>query len=142
MNQRPEQARRRFTSARHAYLATANVGGEPHLVPVTYAVMPDSNTIVIAIDHKPKSTYNLRRLRNIEVNPRVSVLVDHYDDEDWTRLWWARADGTARVLADGADRERALDELVAKYPVYQRQRPEGPVIWIEIGTWRGWTYAE
>jgi PPOX class probable F420-dependent enzyme len=142
MNPRSEQVRQRFASARHGYLATADADGRPHVVPVTFALGPGSDVVVIAIDHKPKSTHNLRRLRNIEVNPRVSVLVDQYDDEDWTRLWWARADGTARVLADGADRERALDELVARYPAYQVQRPAGPVIWIDIDVWRGWAYSD
>jgi PPOX class probable F420-dependent enzyme len=141
MNPRSEQARQWFGSARHGYLATAGADGQPHVVPVTFALAPDSDVVVIAIDHKPKRTHNLRRLRNIEANPLVSVLVDHYDD-DWTRLWWVRGDGTARLLTDGPARERALDELVAKYPAYQLQRPEGPVIWIDIDTWRGWAYAD
>ena len=62
----------------------------PHLVPITFAV--DGDALYSAVDAKPKSTRALRRLANIAANPAVSVLVDHYDD-DWTRLWWARADG-------------------------------------------------
>ena len=62
-------------------------------MPVTFAVLGD--IIVIAIDHKPKRSMNLKRLRNIADNPRVSLLVDRYDD-DWSQLWWVRADGRRR----------------------------------------------
>ena len=49
------------------------------------------------VDHKPKRTTNLKRLRNILENPRVSVLADHYSDQ-WEELWWVRADGRALLL--------------------------------------------
>ncbi|GAA3437308.1 hypothetical protein GCM10018954_069220 [Kutzneria kofuensis] len=78
----------RFARARVARLATAGADGRPHLVPVTFAVHDD--TVVIAVDHKPKTTTNLRRLRNIRENGQVSLLVDHYD-EDWRQLWWVRS---------------------------------------------------
>ena len=82
------------------------VGGRrrpPHVVPCTFALLGDA-TIVSAVDHKPKRTTALRRLANIAANPRVALLADHYDD-DWEALWWARADGTARVVAPGAEPE-------------------------------------
>jgi hypothetical protein len=62
------------------------------------------------------------------------VLVDHYD-EDWTRLWWARADGTARVLQNAPER---VDWLVTKYPQYGEIRPSGPVIQVTVERWSGW----
>ena len=89
-----------------ARLATVTTDDTPHLVPVVFAVDdPDAAAAVIytAVDGKPKSTQRLRRLANIEHNPRVSLLVDHYAD-DWTQLWWVRADGTATVHVDGAVR--------------------------------------
>ena len=70
-------------------------------MPVTFAVQGD--IIVIAIDHKPKRSMNLKRLRNIADNPRVSLLVDSYDD-DWSQLWWVRADGVAAVLEEDTER--------------------------------------
>jgi len=88
---------------------------------------------VIAVDHKPKRTNDLQRLRNIEANPRVSLLADEYT-EDWTRLWWVRADGTARVLRGG----EPPAELVAKYPQYANRPPAGPVIHVAVASWRGW----
>jgi PPOX class probable F420-dependent enzyme len=108
------EARSRFAAARVARLATASADGVPHLVPVTFAVHGDQ--VVFAVDHKPKSTTSLRRLANIAENPAVCFLADGYD-EDWSRLWWARADGVARIV-DGEDREQPLEWLKAKYDQY------------------------
>jgi PPOX class probable F420-dependent enzyme len=132
------ELRRRVEAARVARLGTIAPDGGPHLVPVVFVLEPDRDVVWTAVDAKPKSTRRLRRLANIEANPRVSLLVDHYDD-DWTRLWWVRADGRATIRA-GADPETwsALDALVEKYPQYSDERPAGPVIRIEIDTWRTW----
>ncbi|SFK35438.1 PPOX class probable F420-dependent enzyme, Rv0121 family [Streptosporangium canum] len=131
------QARARFRDARVARLATADARGRPHLVPVTFDL--DGDTVAFAVDHKPKRTTDLRRLRNIAANDRVCLLVDHYDD-DWTRLWWVRADGRARVAGDGADRERALARLAERYPQYRDRPPRGPVVLIAVESWTGWSY--
>ncbi|MCP2166155.1 PPOX class probable F420-dependent enzyme, Rv0121 family [Goodfellowiella coeruleoviolacea] len=132
------EARARFSRARVAGLATVDAGGAPHLVPVTFAVAGE--VVVTAVDHKPKRTTALRRLRDIAANARVSLLVDEYDDEDWTRLWWVRADGRARVLTDERDRADPVRWLCQKYPQYRDTPPAGPVIWIAVRTWRGWSY--
>jgi PPOX class probable F420-dependent enzyme len=126
------EARARFTGARVARLATVSAAGVPHLVPVTFAVI--GQRIVFVVDDKPKSTPRLRRLDNIAAQPSVCVLADVYDD-DWSRLWWARADGTATVLADDAE---AVDALAARYPAYAQRRPRGPVVSIEVTAWTGW----
>jgi PPOX class probable F420-dependent enzyme len=88
------------------------------------------------VDHKPKSTTSLRRLRNIAENPAVCFLADGYS-EDWSELWWARADGSARVLSD-AERAEPVSWLVAKYEQYEERPPEHAVVATEIHTWRGW----
>jgi PPOX class probable F420-dependent enzyme len=124
-------ARERFAQARVARLATASADGTPRIVPIVFALAGD--TILSAVDHKPKSTTRLRRLEDIAANPAVSLLVDTYDD-DWSQLWWARADGVARVHAT-----YDLAELVAKYAEYREQPPEGPVIVIEVARWSGWS---
>ncbi|RDI42892.1 TIGR03668 family PPOX class F420-dependent oxidoreductase [Nocardia mexicana] len=136
-----QEALRRFRAARVARLATVSDSGQPHLVPVTFATAPDGSEVVIAVDHKPKTTTNLRRLRNIAADDRVSVLADRYD-EDWTQLWWVRLDGTARVLTTDADRSEPVAWLTAKYPQYQSNSPQGPVIRITVGTVSGWSYSD
>lgn len=96
--------------------------------------------ILHAVDHKPKRTADLRRLRNIRENPRVSVLADHYD-EDWERLWWVRADGEARVVEDDEERAEPVRLLCEKYPQYRERPPAGPVVEIRVTRWTGWAYA-
>jgi len=128
------EARRRFASARVARLATADGDGVPHLVPIVFALLHD--TIYSAVDAKPKRTTALRRLANVRANPRVAVLADHYED-DWTALWWVRADGAASIL-DAADASGALDALAARYAQYRRDPPPGPVLAIQVSAWTGW----
>jgi PPOX class probable F420-dependent enzyme len=130
------EMRERFGSARIARLATVGVDGRPHLVPLCFALAGDR--IVSVVDAKPKRSVNLRRLANIRAQPRVSVLVDEYD-EDWTRLWWVRADGAARVVESGTERDDAVAALTAKYAQYERQPPAGPVVEVTIDRWRGWS---
>jgi PPOX class probable F420-dependent enzyme len=127
----------RFWSARVARLAT--VGTWPHLVPITFAALGEE-TIVSAVDDKPKRTLALRRLANIASEPRVAVLADWYE-EDWDKLWWVRADGVAEIASadDGAKlHERATTALRRKYGQYADRAPLGPVIVIEVRRWSGW----
>ena len=147
----PEEARRRFAAARVARLATAGADGSPHIVPIVFAVARTAgrDLIYTVVDAKRKRTTALRRLANVAENPAVSVLVDHYE-EDWTALWWARADGVGRVLGErdagadaGADRdadaeqsERAIALLARRYP---QQRAVGAVLAIEVRRWSGWS---
>jgi PPOX class probable F420-dependent enzyme len=131
----PDGARTRFAAARVARLATVSDDGRPHLVPIVFALAGD--VLYTAVDAKPKSTTALKRLANIAANPAVAVLADHYD-EDWTQLWWARADGSARIAAD-AEAEAALARLTGRYPVYAVERPPGPVLAIDVVRWSGWS---
>lgn len=133
-----DEARARLTAARVARLATAGADGRPHLVPVCFAVAGDRAWS--AVDHKPKATTALRRLRNVAENPAVALLADHYDDADWTRLWWVRADGTARVLEpDDPAATAGVDALVTRYPQYAERRPAGPVLEVTVTRWSGWS---
>jgi PPOX class probable F420-dependent enzyme len=128
--------RDRVTQARVARLGTLRPDAHPHLVPITFALAGDR--VVTAVDHKPKTTSSLQRLRNIRANPVAAVLIDHYDD-DWDRLWWVRGDGTARVLEQGVERDDAIDLLAGKYEPYRERRPTGPVIVVTIGRWTSWS---
>ncbi|MFI5591022.1 TIGR03668 family PPOX class F420-dependent oxidoreductase [Amycolatopsis sp. NPDC051758] len=127
------EARARFSAARVARLATVSSAGVPHLVPVTFAVRGDE--VVFAVDHKPKSSVALRRLRNIAENPAVCFLADGYA-EDWSQLWWARADGSARVVSS---RDEPISWLVEKYEQYRERPPEHAVVSTTVHTWSGWT---
>lgn len=134
-----EQARARFADCPVAVLGTADEAGTAHLVPVTYVVSGDR--VYIAIDEKPKRTQDLKRLRNIAANPRVCLLAQHYQDE-WSGLWWARADGTARVIEPGDLPFGALGGLVGRYSWYRAHPPNGPVIEVTVQKWSGWAFAE
>ena len=131
----------RFTHSPIARLATITPDGTPHLVPVVFAVGDDPHggrdVVYTAVDAKPKTTRRLRRLANIESNPQVSLLVDHYAD-DWTRLWWVRADGVAAIHSDGEAMGTGFRLLRAKYPQYQSVPLNGPVIAVTVHRWSGW----
>jgi len=132
----PSEARRRFAAARVARLATVSGAGVPHLVPVTFAV--DGDVVYSAVDAKPKRSTALRRLANVAENPRVSLLVDFYDD-DWSRLWWARADGVARVVPpDAAEAGPAAALLASRYTRFVLK---GPVLVVDVARWSGWSAA-
>jgi len=86
------------------------------------------------IDRKPKDVEwrDLRRVRNVVTNGRVSVVVDVWD-EDWSKLRYVLLEGTADVLESGAERDRAIELLEAKYPQYRELSLEGcPVIRVNV----------
>lgn len=131
----------RFTQSPVARLATITPDGIPHLVPVVFAVSGDQRDVVYtAVDAKPKTTKQLRRLANIESNPEVSLLVDHYTD-DWTQLWWVRVDGVASIHSDGEAMHTGYRLLRAKYAQYQSVPLIGPVIAITVRRWSSWHAA-
>ncbi|NDZ77871.1 TIGR03668 family PPOX class F420-dependent oxidoreductase [Streptomyces sp. SID10853] len=133
------EAHERFAASRVARLATTDAAGRPHLVPVVFAVTGD--TLVMAVDHKPKRSARLQRLANIRASPGVCLLADCYR-EDWEQLWWARADGQARVLPPAgrsSDAARRTALLVAKYPQqYADRPPAGEVVEVQVTRWTGW----
>ncbi|HEV8564959.1 MAG TPA: TIGR03668 family PPOX class F420-dependent oxidoreductase [Actinomycetota bacterium] len=135
----PHEARKRFTAERVAHLGTVRPDGAPHVVPVVFAV--EGDVVWIAVDDKPKRTRELRRLANVQAEPRVSLLVDRYDDLDWSLLWWVRADGRARVLRDPRSIAHAAACLGAKYSQHAARPPAGPAIAIDVERWSGWSAA-
>jgi PPOX class probable F420-dependent enzyme len=128
-----------FAAAQVAVLASVGSDGAPHVVPVVFAVDEGESgtTIYTAVDAKRKSTHRLRRLANIAANPRVSLLVDHYD-HDWTQLWWVRADGLADIHTAGEAMAIGYALLRRKYTQYERIALDGPVVTIEVKRWSSW----
>jgi PPOX class probable F420-dependent enzyme len=125
----------RFAGARVARLATLTAEG-PRLVPVTFAW--HRGTAVWAVDRvKPKRHARLRRLDDLAVDARVSMLADHYA-EDWAELWWVELQGTAATL-DGEAAAAALDALAGRYPAYRAERPPGPVVAVTPRRWTWWS---
>jgi PPOX class probable F420-dependent enzyme len=132
----PELQRRRLAEARVGRLATVDSAGEPHVVPVCFVL--DGDDVYWAVDQKPKASRRLRRVANIEAHPVAELVVDHYSD-DWSELWWVRVRADGAVLKPGAEAERALELLAAKYPQYEERRPDGPVVRLALRSWSAWS---
>jgi len=105
------------------------------VVVVTFAV--EGDTVYTAVDQKPKSGTNLKRLRNVGENPQVTMLADQYSD-DWDTLWWVRADGRAVILTGERQAAEPLRLLAERYWQYRDARPTGPVLAVTVERWSGW----
>ncbi len=122
-------------TAKVGHLATLNADGSAHLVPLCFAL--GKERIYWAVDHKPKRSRSLRRITNLSRDPRVTLLVDHYED-DWTLLWWVRVEGLATLLEPGPEEAVAMGLLREKYEQYRARPPEGPAVRIAIHSWFAW----
>jgi PPOX class probable F420-dependent enzyme len=129
-----------LTEARIGHLSTADVLGAPHVIPVCYAF--DGQAIYSALDQKPKraALNRLKRVRNIQGNPRAALVVDHYS-EDWRHLWYVLVHGDALVLEIGQDQAAAVSLLRQKYRQYQEmdidQNPVIKIIPRRVISWAG-----
>jgi PPOX class probable F420-dependent enzyme len=127
----------RLVGARVGRLGTVAADGSARLVPVCFA--GDESRLYSAVDHKPKSTTGLARLADIARTGRATLLVDHYDDRDWSGLWWVRASGPATVHTPSDPHTAAgIERLRDKYEQYRRHAPQGPVYSIEIESLTWW----
>ena len=129
------EARALFASVPVVRLGTADAQGRPHVVVVTFAV--EGDMVYTAVDQKPKSGTNLKRIRNVGENPQVTMLADGYSD-DWDTLWWVRADGRAVILADRGQMAQPLRLLEDRYWQYRHAPPTGPVLAVTVERWSGW----
>jgi PPOX class probable F420-dependent enzyme len=134
-----DEALARLRSARVGRLATITPESRPHVVPFVFAVIESDAAVSVywAVDEKPKRSSRLQRIRNIETNSAVELVVDGYE-EDWSALWWVRAAGTARIVDEAAERAAAVAALEAKYPKYAAAPPQGPVVAIDVEAITGW----
>ena len=138
MDQLTENQARWLAAAPVGHLATAGADGAPNVIPVCYAF--DGRAIYSVLDRKPKSAAltRLRRVKNIQANPQVSLVVDHYED-DWRRLGYVLVFGRAELLLDGDERVAAVRLLREKYHQYRDMDvDENPVIKIVPERIVGW----
>jgi len=134
----PEQAAF-LEQQRSGRLATVDPSGQPHAVPICYALL--NGQIYTPIDEKPKrgDPRELRRIRNILANPKVTLLVDYYEDADWSRLGWLQVRGVAALVEDHAERTEALAALRARYRQYHAMALEDlPLLKITPTRLVGW----
>ncbi len=127
-----------LASQRVGRLATSDARGNPHVVPVCFAV--EDATLYITIDEKPKraSTRPLKRLRNMMENPSVAFVADRYD-EDWQQLGWVMLRGRADILTDGTEHDRAQVLLRERYAQYRSmQLDDLPVIALRVAQATSW----
>jgi len=138
MDELTDSLRRRLNAVRVARLATLSEAG-PALVPICFVLL--DTTVYHVLDAKPKRVdpASLRRVRNLQRDPRAAVIVDHYE-EDWDRLWFVSLEGSARILSRGSESARALTALKRKYPQYRRMALPEPalVIALDVGAVRRW----
>jgi PPOX class probable F420-dependent enzyme len=132
-----------ITSARVGRLATADAGGQPTVVPICYAF--DGTALYSAVDAKPKHSppASLKRIRNLRENPRVSIVIDDYQ-EDWTRLRYVIIQGRADLLTGGLQFAHGVDLLVEKYPQYRTlglARDQGLMIRVAPSRVSAWQYS-
>lgn len=120
-NDLPAEALRVVEQARRAVLTTIDEQGRPHAVPICFTISADQ--IFTPIDHKPKKTTTLARVRHVSSRPFATVLFDRYDD-DWSNLGWVMVRGTARV----EDATTATEGLAVRYRQYRERPPRGQTI--------------
>jgi PPOX class probable F420-dependent enzyme len=129
--------------ARIAHLATADQYARPHVIPIVFVY--GEGRLFFPLDRKPKREddwHVLRRVRNIETNGRVSIVIDRYD-EDWSKLAWVLLEGVATIIESGAERDTAITRLGAKYEQYADRSLDGrPVVRVVIERTVQWSAAD
>lgn len=131
------QALARLAASDHGYLSTVDPQRGVNTVPVVY-VIDDTGHVGIPVDRvKPKAPGRLARERNLETDPRAVLLADHWDRDDWSALWWVKAE--LRCEPDDQDRAAALSALLAgRYPQYRQEQTIARVLQLRIVRVTGW----
>ena len=134
------EARARLAAHDHGILCTLHPDRGPDPVPVVYA-LDDDGYVGIPVDQvKPKSSSRLQRERNLEADPRAALLVEHWNRDDWSRLWWARAE--LRWHPDAPTRAADLATRLAQTYAQYRNKPFTRVLVLRIIRVTGWTAAQ
>ena len=132
-----DEALARLAAHDHGVLCTVHAERGVDAVPVVYAVGDDGDVGVPVDRVKPKASSRLQRERNLEADPRATLLVDHWDPADWSRLWWVRAELRWQGDADAARQAALAERLAARYAQY-RDHPFARVLVLRIVGLAGW----
>jgi PPOX class probable F420-dependent enzyme len=133
----PDDARARLAGHDHGILCTVHAGRGVDAVPVAFAVDDDDHVGVPVDRVKPKSSSRLQRERNLEADPRATLLVEHWDGDDWSRLWWVRAELRHVVDAPPGRVSDLAVRLAGRYPQY-RDHPFSSILVLRIVRVTGW----
>lgn len=137
----PDEARRRLAAQVHGVLVTLHPERGPDPQPVVYALSDDGH-VGVPIDRvKPKSSSRLRREDNLEADPRGSLLVEHWETEDWSRLWWVRAQLEHVPDPPAALTDALGDRLAGTVPQYA-DKPFHRILVCRVVAVTGWAAAE
>jgi PPOX class probable F420-dependent enzyme len=135
-----DEARARLAAHDHGVLCTVHAERGVDAVPVVYVVDDDGHVGVPVDRVKPKASSRLQRERNLEADPRAALLVDHWDRDDWSQLWWVRAE--LRRQGDAADRAAALADRLAERSEQYRDQPFARVLVLRIVGVTGWAFGD
>jgi PPOX class probable F420-dependent enzyme len=135
-----DEARARLAAHDHGILCTVHAERGVDAVPVAFVVDEDGYVGVPVDQVKPKASTRLQRERNLEADPRATLLVEHWDPGDWSRLWWVRAELRWQSDADTARAATLAAQLAGRYPQY-RDQPFARVLVLRTVTVTGWAGA-
>jgi PPOX class probable F420-dependent enzyme len=137
MRLREDEARARLATHDHGILCTLHPERGVDAVPVAY-VVDDDDYVGVPVDLvKPKASSRLQRERNLEADPRATLLVEHWDPDDWSRLWWVRTELRWQAEADAGRAETLAAGLAGRYAQY-RDKPFARVLVLRVVTATGW----
>ena len=134
------EARARLAAHDHGVLGTVHAVRGVDAVPVVYVVDADGYVGVPVDRVKQKASVRLQRARNLERDPRATLLVEHWDRDDWSQLWWVRAE--LRWQAEATSRAQTLATFLAARFEQYREQPFAQVLVLQVVGVSGWTASE
>ncbi len=135
------EAQARLAAHDHGILCTVHPDRGVDAVPVAYA-LDGGGYVGVPVDRvKPKDSLRLQRERNLEADGRATLLVEHWDGSDWSRLWWVRAELRWQADPDPGRADDLAGRLAGRYPQY-RDRPFARVLVLRVVAVSGWAAAE
>lgn len=136
-----DEARSRLAAQVHGVLSTLHPERGPDPQPVVYAVSDDGHVGVPIDKVKPKASSRLQREKNLDADPRGSLLIEHWEAEDWSKLWWVRA-SLHHVAEPSAELVEELSQRLARTVPQYADRPFHRVLVCRIVGLAGWSASE